>query len=153
AAALFAALTLPGMPEGGGFGSMNALDPELLAEDQRVRERVTRFEQMRFVVARGEDEASALAANERAARLLEAAVTSGDLDGFHGIHRLLPSPTTQRASADALREDETLRARFEAAFAAEGFVPAAFTPFFEALEAPQPPPLGFDDLLGSPLSF
>jgi predicted exporter len=152
-AVIFAAITLPSMPEGGGFGAMGALDAELLEEDRRVRDRVTRFEQMRFVVARGPDEASALMANERAALALEDAVGDAELDGFHGVSRLLPSPATQRDSAASLAEDETLRERFDAAFAAEGFVPAAFSPFFEALEAPPPDPLTFDELLDSPLAF
>jgi predicted exporter len=152
-ALVFVALTLPSLPESRGFGAMGALDPELLDEDQRVRDRVTRYEQMRFVVARGADEASALEASERAAAALEDAVAAAELDAFHGIARLLPSPATQRASARAMQGDVALRSRFEAAFAAEGFVPVAFAPFFEALEASQPAPLTFDELLGSPLSF
>lgn len=152
-ALVFVALTVPSMPEGQGFGEMGGVDPALLAEDERVRDRVTRFEQMRFVVARGADEGSALEANERAARALEQAQTEGALEGFHGIHRLLPSPATQRASQAALLGDATLRARFEAAFAAEGFVPEAFSPFFAYLEEPMPEPLEYAALLDSPLAF
>jgi predicted exporter len=148
----FIAVYLPRAHFEEDIASLGKLDPGLLAEDARVRARVTRFEQMRFVVALGGSEAEALSANERVARALDEAVSAEELGGYRSLAALLPSPTTQAEVTDAVRGDPTLPARVEAAFTAAGFAEGAFEPFFETLRGPAPEPLTYDALLASPLA-
>ncbi len=149
---VFVAALAPRVRFNDDFASLGKLDPELLAEDARVRERVTRFEQMRFVVALGDSEDAALAANERVARHLGAATGAGELAAFRSLAALLPSATTQAAVADAALSDPTLASRVGSIFGAAGFAPGAFAPFDESLRGPRPAPLRYEDLMGSPLA-
>ncbi|MFW6051021.1 MAG: MMPL family transporter [Myxococcota bacterium] len=152
AAVVFVAVGLPRVQWNDDFASLGRLDPELLAEDRRVRERVTRFEQMRFVVALGPSEDEALEVNDRVAAALEDAQAAGEVEGFRNLAGLLPSPSQQRAVAGAVRASPDLAARVERAFAAEGFRPEALAPFRDALESPPADPLAWDDLAQSPLA-
>ena len=131
---------------------LGQLDETLLAEDKRVRARVARFEESRFVLATGTDEESALAANDAVAALLGGAVSEGQLGGFQSAATLLPSAARQRAldvaTRAALGDGQALLAAFEA----EGFRRDAFQPFVRDLAAPAAAPLRYDDLLGSPLA-
>ncbi|MEZ4430941.1 MAG: hypothetical protein R3F65_00910 [bacterium] len=130
---------------------MQRLDPALVAEDHRVRARVARFEQNRFIVALGPDDPAALEANDRAAAHLRAAVAAGELAGYRTAAHLLPAESRQRAAAAAW-QDPTLPARFDAIFTAHGFAPAAFAPFHRALAAPLPAPLPWPDLRATPIA-
>lgn len=143
---------LPAATWNDDISDLNRLDPALVAEDAEVRGEVVRYEQRRMVVAVGTDEDAALAVNDRAAAALEAAVAAGELGGFRGVAGLLPSPARQREVDAAVRGDDGLADRVEAALAREGFRPEAFAPFRATLESEPPPPLGFADLLGSPLA-
>ncbi|HEX4354045.1 MAG TPA: hypothetical protein VHZ95_14050, partial [Polyangiales bacterium] len=132
--------------------TLGQVDPHLLAEDQRVRERVARFDQTRIVIATGADEEAALQVDDRVHTLLERAVGAGEVAGFRGIAELLPSAATQASV------DRAVRARLDdgepllQAFAAEGFVASAFEPFVKTLRDPAPDPLRFRDLANSPLA-
>jgi len=150
--AIFIAMVLPNARWNEDFASLGRLDPGIFAEDARVRAKVAHFEQMRFVVALGDSEESALVASERIHAALLAGEADGELDGHRSISLFLPSATTQREVRDVVLGDPTLRARFERVFTEEGFAVAGFAPFFDALERERPEPLTHEDLLGSPLA-
>jgi predicted exporter len=152
ATAVFIAIVLPRARWNDDFASLGRLDPGILAEDARVREKVTHFEQMRFVVALGDTEERALQASERIHAVLGRAEADGELEGHRTISLLLPSARTQREVADVVYSDATLRARFAQTFTDAGFATAGFEPFFAALTTPRPRPLTHDDLISSPLA-
>lgn len=126
------------------------LDEELLSEDERVREAVSRMDGGRFVIAWGDDDEAALARNDEVHRRLAAARDAGELEDFRSLHSLLWSEATQRASLAALREADAA-ARVERVFAEEGFVTGSFAPFAEDLRGPAPAPLTFQELAASPV--
>src|SRR5690606_128090 len=92
AAVAIVAIGLPSARLNDDFASLGRLDPALLEEDARVRAQVTRYEQMRFVVALGPDDAAALAVNDRVAVALEDAMAAGELEAIRSVTALLPSP-------------------------------------------------------------
>jgi predicted exporter len=149
---IFIALGLYPLRWESDVASMSRLDAEIRAEDEAVREKVTRMEQMRFVVALGSDEEQALATNEAVAATLASAVASGELGGFSNLMPLLPSKATQRAVAEVATADPTLAGRWIASFEAAGFQADRFRPFLDSLDAAPPTPLSLDDLLDSPLA-
>ncbi|MFY9344570.1 MAG: MMPL family transporter [Planctomycetota bacterium] len=152
AVVLVATLGVPQARWNDGLSSLNRPDAALTAEDARVVERVARVEQRRLVAAVANDEQATLAVNERVAGALAAAVTAGELGSYRSIAGALPSAATQRAVAAAMRADATLWPRLSGALQAAGFVTERFTPFREALAAPEPAPVTFDDLLSTPLA-
>lgn len=129
---------------------LQELDPALIAEEERVRARVARFDQSRFVVALGDTEEQALQVNDLVADRMSDATEAGEIGAWQSVSPLLPSAERQRAVAETLRDDATLPARLRAALEADGFESAAFEPFFSALEQPWPSPLTFDELAKSP---
>ncbi|MCY1069141.1 MMPL family transporter [Nannocystis sp. RBIL2] len=108
---------------------LTALDPEMLAEDERVRARVSRMDGGRFVVAFGADEEEALAGNDAAAVRLRAAQAAGEIEAFRSLHALVWSAALQKDNQAALA-DPSLPARLDAAFVAEGFRAGSFAKFF-----------------------
>src|SRR5690606_4666000 len=76
-----------------------AEDPDLAAGRDRVRDRVSRADGARFVVALGPDTETALRRNDAAALRLEAAVAAGELGGFRSLHALLWSAELQARNA------------------------------------------------------
>lgn len=131
--------------------SLNTMDAELLAEDERVRAAVSRMDGGRFVIAWGADEQQALERNDRVYERLTEAMAAGELERFRSVRSLLPSAAAQRASFEALTNDEGLYDRVTEALVAEGFVPDGFAPFREALEGAPPPPLTWGELAASPI--
>lgn len=129
---------------------LNALDPVLLAEDEKVRERVSRMDAGRFVLAWGADEEEALRRNDEVHRRLVEAREAGEVERFRSLHSLLPSVEVQEANRAALNSSPDLWPRLRAALEAEGFVADAFEPFREELEAPVEP-LTWEAMEGSPL--
>lgn len=127
-----------------------ALDPEMLAEDERVRARVSRMDGGRFVVAFGADEEAALVGNDEVAVRLRAAQAAGELEAFRSLHGFVWSAALQRANLAAL-QDPALPARLDAAFVAEGFRAGSFGKFFWDLSQ-APDPLRPADLAGTPLA-
>ncbi|MCA9718427.1 MAG: MMPL family transporter, partial [Myxococcales bacterium] len=133
---------------------LNKLDPELLAEDERVRERVARMDAGHFIISIGDDEEVALAVNDRVYARLERLQRDGELAAFQSLHTFLWSGALQRENLDAVALDLQLMVRLDRAFAANGFRPGAFAKLEGALaelRASPPAPLRFEDLLASPL--
>lgn len=152
-AALAAALCAVGLPRvrwTDDVAALQRLDPVLLAQEERVRERVSRVDGGRLVVARGADLETALRRGEAAAARLDLLVASGALKGFRAVRALVPSRDVQ-ARALAHLADPTLPGRLLAAFEAEGFKPERLQPAIEALRAP-PAPVTFDEVARSPLA-
>lgn len=129
---------------------LNTLDPVLVAEDERVRDRVSRMDSGRFVLAWGDDEEQALQRNDAVHAQLEAARDAGEVQSFRSLHSFLPSVASQRASLDALRNAPRLLERLSAALEAEEFVVAGFEPFGEELRA-EVEPLTWADVVSSPV--
>jgi predicted exporter len=150
-ALLLGAFALPRLVFVDDLARLGEPDPALLAEERRVRERVSSFDTGRLVVALADDPQQALARNEEVQARLAAEIAAGRLGGVRSLHALLWSEELQNRNLDALRADPTLPARLDAAFQQAGFRPGAFAPFAAALAAP-PPPLALDDLRASPLA-
>ncbi|MCU0671796.1 MAG: MMPL family transporter [Myxococcota bacterium] len=142
-AALVALTGLPRLGWQDDIRALNPLDPELAAEDERVRGRVARMDAGRFVAAFGDDEEAALVATDALHHMLEDAQAAGELRRFRSVHPLLWSEALQRANLDAIPDDAFERT--SAAYAAEGFVMAPFEPFRSAL-AQEHATLGWDTL-------
>jgi predicted exporter len=134
------------------FTSLNRLDPELYQEDEAVRAKVMRLEQMRFVAALGDDDEAALQANDAVAVALAEARAADELEGYQSLGALLPSARKQDEVARAFRDALGWAARSTRAFADAGFEPSAFAPFHKDIAGPLTPALGFDDLRASPLA-
>lgn len=125
------------------------LDPAMVDEDERVRARVARFDQGRFVVALGDTDEDALQVAETVAEALADARAAGEIGAWQGISTMLPSARRQLAVDEVLRTAPRLRQRMSRVLADAGFNEALFAPFFEAIERPPPPPLAYRDLAES----
>jgi predicted exporter len=145
-----AAWALPGLVFVDDLARLGDSDPALLAEEQRVRERVSSFDAGRLVVVLGDDAGAAVARNEAVHARLEDEIAAGRLAGARSLHALLWSEDLQRRNLAALRGSERLPERLDAAFQAAGFRPGSVAPFARALEAP-PEPLTLEALRASPL--
>lgn len=129
---------------------LNTLDPALVAEDERVRDRVSRMDVGRFVLAWGPDVETALQQNDAVRARLDEAREAGEVERFRSLASILPSQRTQRAVHAALLRSPELRSRLHAALEAEGFVASAFDGFGEELDAPLEP-LSWEELARSPV--
>jgi predicted exporter len=147
-----AAAGLPWVHWNQDFASLNRLDPELFAEDAAVRAKVMLLEQMRFIVATGHDDESALQVNDAVFSALAEAQAAKQVDRYQSIGALLPSARKQTTVAEAFRGSPELWERLTHAYARAGVEPNALAPFKRDLEAALVPPLTFDDLLASPLA-
>jgi predicted exporter len=150
---VFAVFALPQARLDPEIANLGRIDPDLLAEEERVHARIARTEQMQFVVALGDDEATALAVNDGVAMRLEAAIEAGELEGLRSLSPLLPAPATQLAVARVATDDAGLPERLRRVFRAEGFAEGAFEPYLTALDAPLPAALAYEDLLASPIGL
>ncbi len=156
AAVAVAAIGLPRIRWTDDIKLLTVIDPEMLAEDERVRERVARMDGGRFVVAIGSGadvaaaEAAALDTNDAVFETLRAARTAGELAGFRSLHTFINGPAAQARSVAALRAPD-LPKRLDAAFVAEGFNRGLFAPFFADVMK-DVAPLTIADLEESPLA-
>lgn len=141
---------LPKLSWNDDLSSLGQPDPELRAEETRVRARVSTFDGGRFVIALADRPEQALERNEQVHARLAALVETGELGGMRSLHDLLWSPELQQRNLVALRAIPDLAARIEAAYTEAGFRPGAFAPFARALDSP-PPPLTLAELRASPL--
>lgn len=148
---LGSAAALPWLRWQDELAALSAPDPALVAEDQRVRARVSPFDAGRFAVASAETPAAAVELNDRVHAALAACIERGELEGVRSLHDLLWSPELQRRNWRALAETPDLAGRVERAFAAEGFRPEALAPFRAALAAGEPAPLELAELRASEL--
>ncbi|HVH42579.1 MAG TPA: MMPL family transporter [Labilithrix sp.] len=125
-----------------------AMDPELVAEDARVRDRVSPVDPGRFVIVVRQDEEEALDALHVTTEALEAARRDGVVDGYAPLGTILRSRATQNAAferAKAKRDDVARLLR------EQGFVADAFAPFFQALDRKAPDLLTLAEVRASPL--
>lgn len=129
--------------------ALNAMDADLLAEDERVRERVAKVDSGRFVVAVGNTEGEALERNDAVHEALREAASEGLLARQRSLHPLLYSPSLQRANHEALSAD--VRERIDGALAEAQFLPEMFGDFAEA-HGEGPRILTFSDLADSPIA-
>src|SRR5208337_231043 len=72
------------------------VDPGLLQEDQRVRERVSQFDTGRFVIALARDREAAVVKNDEVHERLAALLARGELGGMRSLHSFLWSQELQR---------------------------------------------------------
>jgi predicted exporter len=132
------------------LAAMTRLDPTIVEEDERVRQRVSPLDQGRFVVALGDTEEAALQVNDAVADALAHARDAGELGAWQSVATLLPSADRQGRIDRLIREAPDLRVRLERALATAGFNEEMFAPFFAYLEQPPPTPLRFTELVSSP---
>jgi predicted exporter len=137
------------------LAALNAADPALKAETDRVKARVSQMDEGRLVIATGPDLESALEVNDQVALRLERAKADGKLEGVSSLHAFLWSADLQRRSRAAIAAAPDLGARTLAALAHEGFHAEVFAPWKAAADAlarpPAVPPLRLADLQASPL--
>jgi predicted exporter len=145
----FGALMLPSLHWSDDISSLSDLDPGLVAEDERVRGRVSRFDASRFVLVSGRNEQEALERNELVHQRLEQAKREGALEGMRSLHSLLWSEELQRRNLELLHDDTDLPDRLDRVFEAEGFRPGAFGEFRTALAETPPEPLDLATLRAS----
>ncbi|MCA9697795.1 MAG: hypothetical protein KC431_09750, partial [Myxococcales bacterium] len=154
-ALILIALAVPRISFVDDVSALTETDPELLAEDEAVRELVSRMDAGRMVVAIGADDEAALAKNDRVHEALVAAREAGEVADFQSLHELLWSQQLQRENLAAYGEADAFVARLETAFVAKGFRAGVFTPLAEDLKALQAgqgtPPLDYPTLAASPL--
>jgi len=144
------AYALPQLTWNDDLSNLGQPDPDLRAEDTRVRERVSSFDGGRFVITIADDPDTALASNDAVHARLEALIARGELGGMRSLHDLLWSQDLQRRNLAAFRASPDLAARLDAGFSAAGFRSGAFAPFAQSLEA-KTEPLTLADLRASPL--
>ncbi len=142
---VFACLMLPRVGWNTSFASFASLDADLVREDERVRGRLAHLEQSRFVLSVGDDDEAALQVNDMVHERLSA-LDDSVLGGFRGVGRLLPSQQKQAAIAESIRTAPALWERLSGEAEAQGFRREALAPFQEALSAPLPAPLRWEDL-------
>ena len=134
------------------FQAMNALDPEILEEDQRVRAAVSSDEASQLVVALGANEEEALEGSDEAYRLLVEARGDGLVEDFRSVNDVIWSASLQRRNRRIVDEHPDLAQRMLAALDAAGFDPIAFEGFADELSL-HAQPLTFADIEDSPLGL
>jgi predicted exporter len=128
---------------------LNRLEPELLHEDDRVRDLVSRVDTGRFVIAVGETEEAALERNDIVHRRLTELAARG-ATSFSSLHQVLWSAELQRRNLAMVQHAPRLAERALQALEAEGFRREAFAGLADALAA-TPEPLDFAEISRSPL--
>jgi predicted exporter len=131
--------------------SLMTLDPELIAESERVRERISDFDGGRFIVALAGSPEEVLVLNDRVARRLDRAVEAGELAGVGSLHAFLWSEALQRENLETLQAVTGLGNRIDSVYTASGFRPGSFDAFYSAVANPPTGPLRPSDLEGSAL--
>jgi len=152
---LVCVIGLPRLRWRDALADINAADPALKAETDRVRALVSRVDEGRLVVVSARDEEEALRINDQVALRLEGAHRAGLVSAVVSLHAFLWSADLQLRSRAAVAAAPDLGGRTLAALAREGFKPDAFAPFRGAMTAlrmpPALPPLRLADLQASPL--
>jgi predicted exporter len=137
------------------LAALNPADAALKAETDRVRARVSRMDDGRFVIALAHDEQAALRLDDEIASRLDRAQRDGVLEASVSVHSFLWSEDLQRRDRAAVAASPRLGARTLEALRREGFKPEAFAAFARAAAALSAPPtvapLRAVDLLASPL--
>ncbi|GEM_PF-416026 len=155
-------LAVPRLEFEDDVSALTSPDEALLAEDEAVREQVSRMDAGRMVVAIGDDEEAALRKNDEIYAHLVAAREAGELSEFRSLHDLVWSRSLQRENLAAYGDSEAFLSRLETAYVGEGFRAGVFGPFAADLAALDPdagpdaeqgpPPLDLETLAASPLA-
>jgi len=132
------------------LAELQDLSPQLVAENDRVRARLTHADATRFLIAEGATLQQAIERNDALAERLPSLVERGALGGFRSLHDLLWSESLQRGNLAALRADPSLPQRLARIYGEAGFRPESFAGFGASLSDP-PPPLQLADLEGTAL--
>jgi predicted exporter len=151
AAAALCAAGLPRLRWADDLSALQRPNPALLAEDERVRARVSRMDSGRFIIATGPTDARALLRNDLVHGRLVAARSAGLLADFRSLHDLVFSEELQRRNLAQLAASPRLFERTASALEAEGFQRQSFAGFARALAGAPPPPLALSEVLASPL--
>jgi predicted exporter len=128
-----------------------AADPTLIAESERVRQRIADFDSGRFVVGLAPNAETALVLNDQIHERLTRAIVAGDLDGMSSLHTFLWSQALQRRNLEALRSVPDLGDRIDRIYGQSGFQPDAFRSFAAVVATPATPPLRAEDFRGTAL--
>ncbi|MBL8382636.1 MAG: MMPL family transporter [Burkholderiales bacterium] len=132
--------------------ALSASSPAENARDARYRDGAGVPDLRLMVSVHGADLEAALERAEAAARVLDALVRAGRLDGYDSPADLVPSRALQRARQAALPAPEVLRERVAAALAGRNLKPQAFEPFIAEVAASRArPPLTVDTYAGTVL--
>ncbi len=130
---------------------LSEIDPALVAEDDRVRARLSNFDASRLALVSAPDEGSLLRANDQLFERLQEQTGQGVLAGARSLHAFLWDPERIARHREVLNFGPEWRKRFERIAEEEGFRTGAFAPFLaEVAEAPKPE-LTLNELLASPL--
>ena len=132
--------------------SLAPVSPEVLAQSEALRGQVSAMDAGRFVVSWGPDLEHALQGNERVAAALRQARADGVVAEYQSLETWLWSESLQRRNVAMFQAAPELGARVQRIFTEEGFAPAAFEPYVEALRRPAAEPLRMADLTASPLA-
>lgn len=143
-------LVLPQLRWSDAMSELTRFDPELLAEDQRVRARVDQLETSHLVIAVAADDEAALAQNDTIQQRLREAATDGEIDGARSLQPFVWSADLQRRNHEALTRDAHLPERLDRLFAEGGFRSGSFAPFAASL-VETPGALTLGALRASPL--
>ena len=123
------------------LANLNPIEPATKQLDRELREQTGAPDLRHLAVVRARTREEALAASERAAAALDAAVAAGALLGYDHAARYLPSEATQRARRDALPETPALERALAVAIAELPFRADAFAPFVADVERTKGGPL------------
>lgn len=126
------------------------LNPELRAEDGRVRQRMGAPGTNEVVVAIGSNASQALERNDRAFGELSQLTKQHVIEGFQSLHPVVWAPKLQAQNAAAARDVRVAQA-VSAALGEYDFNLEMFEPFFEAQRVRRFVPLTLNDLRNSPL--
>jgi predicted exporter len=148
-------LGLPRLQYNDDVSALTEAEPDLLAEDEAVRSRVSRMDAGRMIVAIGDDDAQALARNDAVHQRMVEAQAAGELAEFRSLHTFLWSPELQAANRQQFCSRPQLADDLDRAFVGQGLRAGAFQPFADDLaslcERGQPTPLDWPTLAASPL--
>lgn len=129
------------------LSALLSTDPKIVAEDTRVRERITTATPGQFVIVVDEDDDAALEKLDRTTAALNQAQREGLISSFAPLGAWIRSPKAQAESfATAKAQAPAIKRALDEA----GFNVEMFEPFFRTLEAPAPTAVGLRDLLATP---
>jgi predicted exporter len=125
---------------------LTILDPQLEAEDLRVRKTALGQEGSEFVfLLSPSTEQDALGPNDELAAAMKALVAQGKLGGFSSVHNVVWSEALQLRNVNWVKEKLSLAA-IHTALEKEDFESAAFAPFGDGEKDLSLPPLRLADL-------
>ena len=151
-AVLLAAWAWPYAKWSDDLRGLSEIDPGRVAEDARVRSRLSSFDASRLALVSGPTEAAALRANDQLFDVLQKQVEEGVLEGARSLHAFAWDPQRVARHREAFHAGAPWRQDLETVAKEEGFRSGAFDAFLAETRAEPPAPLTVDDLRMSPLS-